>query len=41
MPKAMQSMKEDIEKLHVALADLASKVDAKPQASTPFATPNP
>ncbi|XP_055527427.1 uncharacterized protein LOC129720039 [Wyeomyia smithii] len=41
MPKAIQSMKEDINKLHTALTALTAKVDAKPNANTPYATPSP
>ncbi|XP_053699363.1 uncharacterized protein LOC128746337 [Sabethes cyaneus] len=41
MPKAIQSMKEDIDKLHTALTTLTAKVDAKSNTSTPYATPIP
>lgn len=39
MPKVVQSMKEDIDKLHTALTALTAKVDAKSQVNTPYATP--
>lgn len=41
LPAAIQSMQAEIEKLHSALQTLSEKVDAKPNAPTPFATPNP
>ncbi|XP_053686338.1 uncharacterized protein LOC128746026 [Sabethes cyaneus] len=41
MPKAIQSMRDDIDKLHTALTALTAKVDAKPNANTPYATPIP
>lgn len=40
LPKAMQTMQIEIEKLHSALNVLSDKVDAKHNTPTPFATPN-